>query len=330
MRLISLFWGVFALWGCTKTSFVGDSGKPAPQANPEPPAPTEVERKPDVSAPAEPSGMKTNPTNQSWWFPSVTGQSVPQPAPGSQTAPVSQQKPVVVYKDPKLPDVIHLQAIRRNHDAWWKTCMYIQVVADGHTSQRIPLGCNKDTTPPTFVDLPAKKGVCNLIWLQAETTKQLDGTCGSKPCAYSHTPDFYISSVGSGYQKYLMFEGADVSSVMGYSGFNRIIHLTNDQRSDLSATVTAAKTAQSAGQNWARIYYEDQALANITKYVATGNWADSAWNALGVDYNDFVLDLVGDPGIPFKFTANVSQSISHFFAADKPPEQFSYRTSFCN
>ncbi len=357
MRLFILFAAVFCVVSaCTKTAFVSGDGQPSPQGSlkqpevqqkqqapqqPQAPAPASLppggSQSPDVNPPAVTVVVRQPVQSQPWWFPTVVGQTVqpqqqqnPQQQNPQQQQPTQPQPPVVVYQDPKLPDVIHLQAIRRNYDAWWKTCLYIMVTADGYTSKRIPIGCNKDTSPPQFVDLPAKKGVCNLIWFQAETTKQVEGTCGSKPCVFGNVPDYLIHSVGAGYQKYMMFEGPEASNVLAYPGYNRLIHLTPSQQSELSQVVVNARAAKNAGQSWARISYEDQPFDSVSKYVVAGNWSSSVWNDLGIDYNDYVLDLVGDPGISFKFTANVSQTLSHYYAQEKPPAQVANRVSFCN
>jgi hypothetical protein len=226
-----------------------------------------------------------------------------------------------------------LQAIRRNHEAWWKTCFFVQVAADGYASARIPLGCNKDTSPPSFIDLPAKKGTCNLLWLYAETTKNTSGSCGSTPCAYDATFDFGSSAsntgAGSGYQKYLMFAGENAKNVMNYPGFTRLIRLTSAQTAELAQVATSATAAKAVQQNWARIYYEDQHIDNVMSFVNTADWSIAAAEAVGVDFNDFVLDLVGDPGIPFKFTATTSQTLENYYAKDRPAQYVS-RASFCN
>lgn len=338
MNFTSVSWiCLLAFAGCTKTSFLGARTGPSPQTQPpvatDSNVPTEGERRPDVSPPAQPTESKEIPPTQPWWYPTVKGQTYQPPVDTGSKLPTTttqtKQPPVIVYKDEKLPDVIHLQAIRRNHEAWWKTCFFAQVTANGYTSQRVPLGCNKDTTPPTFIDLPAKKGACNLIWIQAETTRQVLGTCGAKPCEYDTSPDYYVSSVGAGYQKYFMFRGSDVKSVLGYAGFQRLLHLTATQQSELNEVVAGASAAKAAGQNWARIYYEDQSLTNVTKYVSAGDWQQSAWGALGIDYNDYVLDFVGDPGIAFQFTANVSQNIAHYYAGESPAVAYANRASFC-
>ena len=316
MRLFILFAAVFCVVSaCTKTAFVSGDGQPSPQGSlkqpevqqkqqapqqPQAPAPASLppggSQSPDVNPPAVTVVVRQPVQSQPWWFPTVVGQTVqpqqqqnPQQQNPQQQQPTQPQPPVVVYQDPKLPDVIHLQAIRRNYDAWWKTCLYIMVTADGYTSKRIPIGCNKDTSPPQFVDLPAKKGVCNLIWFQAETTKQVEGTCGSKPCVFGNVPDYLIHSVGAGYQKYMMFEGPEASNVLAYPGYNRLIHLTPSQQSELSQVVVNARAAKNAGQSWARISYEDQPFDSVSKYVVAGNWSSSVWNDLGIDHVDGIV-----------------------------------------
>lgn len=324
---------------CVKTSFTGSSKQPVSQGAPAVPAPGETDKNGTNNTPVPAPVVRSPVSNQPWWAPvgTIVGPPITttQPAnPSTQTQTTTPTKPpVVVYTDPKLPDAIHLQAIRRNHEAWWKTCFFVQVAADGHASARIPLGCNKDRTPPTFIDLPAKKGTCNLLWLYAETTKNDSGTCGSTPCTYGPSFSFGSSAsntaAGSGHQKYMMFAGENVKNVMNYPGFSRLIRLTPAQTTELAQVAVNAANAKAAQQNWARIYYEDQQVDSVLSFVRNQDWSTDAANSVGVDYNDFVLDLVGDPGIPFKFTATVSGSLDNFYAQDRP-SQYVSRASFCN
>jgi hypothetical protein len=311
---------------CVKTSFSGSSKPPVAQGQKTdlppavPPAETDAGKTtpPASSVPSAPSGPAAA---QSWWTPigTILG----------QTVNTGAKPPVVTHKDPKLPDAIHLQALRRTYDAWWKTCIFVQVSIDGYTSSRIPLGCNKDVSPPKYIDIPAKKGTCNLLWFTAETTKNDSGSCGTKACTYDHAPDHSFSSVGIGYQKFMMFSGESAQDVMKYPGFNRLIHLTSAQRTELGAVVSEAQSAKALQQNWTRVYFEDQLFESVRAYANAGDWSAAAVQNSGVDFNDFVLDLVGDPGIPFKFTGQQNQVVENFYAGEKP-SQYAARASFCN
>ncbi len=127
----------------------------------------------------------------------------------------------------------------------------------------------------------------------------------------------------------MMFGGESAQDVMRYSGFNRLIHLTSTQQAELAGVVSAAHSAKAQQQNWTRVYFEDQLFEAVKSYVAAGDWSAAAVQNSGVDFNDFVLDLVGDPGIPIKFTGLQNQVVENFYVGEKPA-QYAPRVSFCN
>lgn len=188
--------------------------------------------------------------------------------------------------------VIRLASTRA--EAWSKNCLEAQ---NPITQQWIPVGCNKDlqamdgTDHPVDIAFPGQTGRCQSIALRIKTYEALPGSCREGAVCNGPYPN-EPTEIRHMHTQALHFRAYQLEDLENPDPLirNNADWQAPDFRA-LSAEMQVYRNLRQ-GNNWYRVFFEDQPSQQIEKAMA-GSSVD------GIDFNDFVVDIKSD-GLPFQ------------------------------